>query len=475
MALTAGQRIGPYVVERVLPTGQGGFAQVVLARDLLERGELVAVKVQRTRGGRGTHASTAFEAALSNEVEILRRVQHPGIVRIVPIPIDPDRPIYMARDLTLPGMPWYFAMEYLAGGTLEELIQREGRLEPAMAAEIVAQVSAALAYLHRQGIAHLDVKPRNIMLRQPLMPGQAPQVVLGDLGMAQDAALSAEVEGGSIEYLAPERLPLLDGQPVPDAPQVQAAADVYALGVTLYFMLTGRMPYRGSRQRLLRAIRWEQPVLPELHGDDDPALCSLALAMLNKAPELRPSAEMVGWQVDRIVPPPRVWVPRGLSRGDQGAPALPSRKVSHSTVGRGAVGPDTERFKKTTADGRPAPRQKRFLRTAVIVLAVFSMLLLTGYVVATSLVDTSPSSGTEEMAVPGRTHTLAPTGGLTVAALGAAVIGQAAARSASATPKALPADASPLSVVGNEPASTLPLQLRWQYAGTLSQGQEFEV
>jgi serine/threonine-protein kinase len=370
MALEAGQRIGPYVVEEALPTGRGGFAQVVLARNPRGRGELVAVKVQHVGPGHGQGDSTAFEAALSNEVEMLRRVRHPGIVRIVPIPLDPERPIYLARDLHLPGQPWYFAMEYLAGGTLDELVRRTGALDPALAGEIAAQVGDALAYLHREGMAHLDIKPRNIMFRQPLQPGQAPQVVVGDLGMAQHQALSAEIEGGSLEYLPPERLPLLDGQLVPDSPEARAAADIYSLGVTLCYALTGQMPFRGTAAQLRRAIVQEQPGQPaaqgKLHAREGYAsLYSLALAMLNKSPELRPNAEAVLRQIDRAVPPPRMWLPRALQPASRPAQEVRQRR-------------EPERAKPTLVTpvpgAKPPARPRWAITLAVAVLFVAGML-----------------------------------------------------------------------------------------------------
>ncbi|MEN6478911.1 MAG: protein kinase [Anaerolineales bacterium] len=311
MKLRKNQRVGPYVVLQVLPKGHGGFAQVLHARLASGVGEDVALKLARSAVGEREAGTTTFDAALQNEVELLRRLHHRGIVRIVPIPLSANRAIYMARDLSLPGHPWYFAMEFLAGGTLDELVQRHKRLAPGLAIEIAIQVAQALAYIHEQGMWHYDVKARNIMFRYPVRQGQPVEAVLGDFGVAQDERLKAAVEGGSIEYLSPERLGELDsgGTFRTDAPK---KADVYALGVVLYYMVTGRMPFRGSHARITTAIRTEQPVSPlvlnkELADGPYRALATLIASMMAKDPAERPSAQEVAEHLEELAPAPREW------------------------------------------------------------------------------------------------------------------------------------------------------------------------
>lgn len=308
-------RIGPYIVERVLPSGEGGFALVVVARRHLqdELGEQVAIKIAKTwvRGKDREKTSElvdSYERALRNEVETLRQLYHPGIVRIYPIPLDERRVSYIARERRIKGAPWYFVMEYLAGGSVEEMIKRHGRLDVALAVEIVQQVAGALDYLHRKGFAHLDVKPSNILLRRPLLAGAPPEAVLVDFGAAQKAIRRAEVEAGALVYLPPERVRIMLGEQPPESVKDKAAVDIYSLGVAFYYMLTGQLPFSGRRSSVTTAILKKNvtrpsaivPRIKEYRGLEE-----LVLAMLEKRPEMRPKALEVIRQLDQGVHPPR--------------------------------------------------------------------------------------------------------------------------------------------------------------------------
>jgi len=307
--IAIGTRIGPYQVESVLPGHRGGFARVVLARRVSggEKQELVAIKVARTDAASEADAEV-YARALGNEVETLRVLKHPGIVRLYPIKLDERRYSYMARAERVPGKPWYYVMEYLAGGTVEDLIRREGFLDPALAVEIVHQVGVALDYIHTSGYAHLDVKTNNIAFRHPLTPGVAPQAVLIDFGAAQKALRRAEVEAGALMYLPPERVQVLTGNRSPETVVNKAAVDVYSLGVSLYRMLTGELPFHGKRDHVTTAILNEAPTHPmQLNRKlvDLPELDALIMEMLEKDPARRPSIKEVLNRLDQAVMPPR--------------------------------------------------------------------------------------------------------------------------------------------------------------------------
>lgn len=304
-----GTHIGPYQVETVLPGSRGGFARVVLARRISdgEKRELVAIKIARVDGSQETD-SEIFARALGSEVETLRVLKHPGIVRLYPITLDNRRYSYIARASRLPGKPWYCVMEYLAGGTVEDLIRQQGRLEPALAVEIAHQVGVALDYIHTSGYAHLDVKTNNIMLRRPLEASVAPEAVLIDFGAAQKALRRAEVEAGALMYLPPERVQVLIGNRSPETVVNKAAVDVYALGVTLYRMLTGELPFRGRREHVTTAILHEAPTHPmEINRGlvSLPELDALIMEMLEKDPSRRPLIKEVLTRLDQAVMPPR--------------------------------------------------------------------------------------------------------------------------------------------------------------------------
>lgn len=303
-----GSRIGPYRVDAVLPGNKGGFAQVVIARRASNSdGEVVAIKVARTDAGATGDPDTAARA-LGNEVEILRVLKHPGIVHIFPIQLDERRYSYMTRAVNLPSRPWYFVMEYLAGGTAEDLIRQQGALDPALAVEIAHQVGAALDYIHTSSYAHLDIKTNNIVFRRPLARNVPPEAVLIDFGAAQKALRRAEVEAGALMYLPPERVEVLVGNRPPESVVNKAAADVYALGITLYRMLTGDLPFRGKRDHVTTAILTAAPTHPMQINRELvklPDLDELIMHMLEKDPQRRPGIKEVLTRLDQVVTPPR--------------------------------------------------------------------------------------------------------------------------------------------------------------------------
>jgi len=311
--LDKGLKVGPYVIEKVLP--EGGFAQIVVARrrtgDALK--ERVALKIARTRIRARDRTQAAelldiYNRAIQNEVETLRQLQHPGVVRIFPIPLDRRRLSYMARATEIAGRPWYFAMEYLAGSSVERLLQRRVSLSISLVVEMVQQVCAALDYVHAKGFAHLDIKAGNILLRGRRHAGARPEVVLVDFGAAQRALRRAEVEAGAVLYLPPERVLVMRGDAPPESIVDKAAADVYSLGIVFYRMLTGRMPFSGRRSHVTTAILRDTPTRPSKYNSilrQSKGLDDLILAMLEKQPARRPRMSEVLSRLDQLVPPPR--------------------------------------------------------------------------------------------------------------------------------------------------------------------------
>jgi serine/threonine protein kinase len=314
--LRDGMRIGSYIVERVVPGGVGGFSQVVIARHADGRPGAVALKVAltETRVPAGLNAEEYHDLsqrALTNEVAILRELRHPGLVRLYPIAAGDRHIAFCARAVELPGQPWYFAMEHLEGESVDALIRRESRLDPRLAVELAQQVSATLEYVHGKGYAHLDIKPSNILLRHPSDGALVPQAVLVDFGAAQKAVRRAEVEAGVLVYLSPERVRVMQEAAPPETITDKAAADVYALGVCLYRMLTGRLPFSGREGQVVSAILNDAPTRPSVYRDEIRELVGLddlIMRMLDKRPELRPKAAEVATELERIMPAPRVAV-----------------------------------------------------------------------------------------------------------------------------------------------------------------------
>lgn len=224
-----------YDIERGL--GEGAMATVYLAtqRSLQRK---VALKVMAS----ALAADPSFCERFLREGRMLARLSQPNTVTI--------------HDIGNAG-PWYYmAMEYLANGTLKERIE-EG-LSPEQGLSILRQVASALGYAHSQGLVHRDVKPANILFRAD---GTA---VLSDFGIAKSIEESTQFTQvgfaiGTPSYMSPEQARGL---------QIDGRADLYALGVVLYEILTGRLPYIGtdSLSTALAHLTEPLPELPINHG-----------------------------------------------------------------------------------------------------------------------------------------------------------------------------------------------------------------
>src|SRR5215211_2639946 len=246
-----------YEVGRLL--GAGGMAEVFEGRDrLLAR--RIAIKVPLSQ-----HAhDPGFAQRFRREAQAAASLSHPGVVAVY--------------DTGSEDGTHFIVMEYVDGRTLKEVVRAEAPLYPDRAAEICADVCAALAAAHARGLVHRDVKPANIML----MPDG--RVKLMDLGIARAAAGETATQTaamlGTAQYLSPEQA---QGQ------AVDYRSDLYSLGCCLYEMLTGTVPFRGATPVAIayRHVR-EAPTSPRLLNPDVPAsLEAVCLKAMAKRPEDR--------------------------------------------------------------------------------------------------------------------------------------------------------------------------------------------
>ena len=232
-----GDHVGPYRIVRPLREIPGGMCAVYLARSRADADgpRLVALKVS-TPDGPGADL-------LKCEAEHLRQLADQHIVGLLPIHkarTSRGQPIYIAKvEPNRPRSPWYIVTEYMRGGSLAQLLARRGRLGWTEAAEIAWQVSVGLSRIHARQLAHLDIKPDNLLFRTPLSRwlSRAPQVVIADFGIARPIGRpQAGTLYGSPPYVAPERAAGAPPQPY---------NDVFSVGVLLYEMIAGRLPFAG--------------------------------------------------------------------------------------------------------------------------------------------------------------------------------------------------------------------------------------
>ncbi|HSR97660.1 MAG TPA: serine/threonine-protein kinase, partial [Kofleriaceae bacterium] len=223
-----GKTIGNYIVRHKL--GEGGMGSVYFAEHPAI-GKRVALKVLHPDFSSDPEIVSRF----FNEAKAVNDIQHPNIIDIVDFGTIPP---------PMPGEPplVYFIMEYVEGATLTQLIQREAPLAPDRAVDIALQIADALAASHSKGVVHRDLKPDNVML---ISRGrQRDFVKLLDFGIAKlsGAARTHRTRTGTVmgtpQYMSPEQC---DGRGL-----IDHRADIYALGIVLYQMLTGRVPFGGE-------------------------------------------------------------------------------------------------------------------------------------------------------------------------------------------------------------------------------------
>jgi serine/threonine protein kinase len=238
--------------------GKGGMGEVYRADDLT-LGQAVALKFLPDAA---THDGALLER-FRNEVRIARRVSHPNVCRVY--------------DVGEVDGQTFFTMEYVDGEDLASLLRRIGRLPQDKAVEIARQLCAGLAAAHSKGVLHRDLKPANIML-----DGRG-QVVVTDFGLAgvADDIRGAEVRSGTPAYMAPEQLA---------GREVSTRSDIYALGLVLYEVFTGK---RAFAEKPAGDLGDRTPSRPSsVVKDLDPIIEKVILRCLETEPSSRPATAL---------------------------------------------------------------------------------------------------------------------------------------------------------------------------------------
>ncbi len=244
--------------------GRGGMGVVYRAHDR-ELVEEVAIKTIRRDLLSG---DPVLAEQLKSEIRLARRISHRNVVR--------------THDLGEADGIAFVTMEYVQGLTVRELLDTRGRLSVASALALARQFTEALAVAHAAGVIHRDVKPENALL-----DGEGVLKVM-DFGIARFAAASsARTQSGLIvgtpAYMAPEQLV---------GEEVDARADLYALGVVLYECLTGQAPFEATSvvSLIAKVLSMEPVPVAARNADVPPAVSALVMRLLAKAPEGRPGS-----------------------------------------------------------------------------------------------------------------------------------------------------------------------------------------
>ncbi len=241
--------------------GEGGMATVYCGTDTVLR-RRVAIKVLREQYA----ADEEFVRRFYQEAESAARLSHPNIVN--------------TYDVGREGDTYFIVMELVDGPSLAEIIAADGKLPEPVALDYAAQIASGLAYAHRTGLLHRDIKPANILVTKDDV------VKLSDFGIAR--AVSAHTMTltkpglvmGSVYYISPEQA---------QGHELHESSDLYSLGIVLYQMLTGKLPFAGESPVTvaLKHIGDPVPVIDTRSLGVSPALAAIVNKLLQKRPENR--------------------------------------------------------------------------------------------------------------------------------------------------------------------------------------------
>jgi serine/threonine-protein kinase len=319
MGRTAGFLLGPYRILEQL--GRGGMGRVYKAEHRT-MGRLVALKVLAPELLKTDRAVQLF----LHEIRAVGQLVHPHIVT--------------AFDANQAGERFYLVLEFVDGPNLDQLVRRQGPLKVGLACDYIVQATAGLQCAHKRGMVHRDIKPANILVQRHSSDGSPGMVKISDFGLARLA--SSEVSGpamssaalasgtivtrentvmGTPDYLSPEQARCLH--------KTDIRGDIYSLGCTLYFLLTGRVPFPGGTalDKLIRHSTEMPAPVTQFRNDVPSAVLAILTRMIAKRPEARyATPEEVGDALRPFaVSGPTPWaLPSAPSNLAESDPSLPT-------------------------------------------------------------------------------------------------------------------------------------------------------
>ena len=239
--------------------GMGGMALVYRAVDV-NTGHNVAVKVLRPE----FNQDAEFVGRFQREAEAASKMTHHNIVNLL--------------DVGMDGENRYLVMEYVQGRTLKQVIHEKGRINPQVAAQICIRILSALQHAHQNGIIHRDIKPQNILVHAD------GHIKVADFGIARMADSSTLTKGdsvmGSVHYFSPEQA---------SGHAADVTSDLYSVGVVLYEMLTGRVPFDGDTPVAIAMQHLHNRPAPieTIAPDVPPAIIHVCMMAMEKNPRYR--------------------------------------------------------------------------------------------------------------------------------------------------------------------------------------------
>lgn len=249
---------GRYRIDQQI--GVGGMAVVYRATDLNTQ-HFVAVKVLKPENTQNAE----FVARFQREAEAASKMTHHNIVNLLDVGMDSSGNRYLI-------------MEYVEGQTLKDVIREKGRLSEASAVQITIRILSALQHAHANGIIHRDIKPQNILMQSD------GHVKVADFGIARMTNKNTLAKGdaimGSVHYFSPEQA---------GGKEVGVTSDIYSVGVTLYEMLTGRVPFDGSNPVAIAMQHIHSAPVPihQYAPEVSDAVCHVCMKAMDKNPAYR--------------------------------------------------------------------------------------------------------------------------------------------------------------------------------------------
>ncbi len=258
--MTTMQTVGKYQLIKEL--GRGATGKVYLADDPFAKRK-VAIKVAFPEALKSEDDGKLYKSMFLNEAALAGKLNHPHIVQIY--------------DAVVEDTMSYIVMEYVDGGTLEKFCKPDALLEPREVAEIVFKCVRALAFAHNLGLTHRDIKPGNIL------HNDGTEIKIADFGASINKVSDRTVitNLGSPAYMSPE---LVQGQA-----QASHLTDIYALGVVMYYMLAGKLPFAGANtMSVIYQIVNTDPDAPSAHRQGvSPELDAVTMKAMSKDPAKR--------------------------------------------------------------------------------------------------------------------------------------------------------------------------------------------